>query len=390
MKRILITGFFLFIVGCGEESSKIQIHLKPLSSDISIRSADLLNFEVWSNSETKIFSHSLKDSDSFEFKGAWDDDISVSVEGMKGSEVIFFGISAPFYPWEVKDKIYIPVYVEDEFRRVPEFSGISPEWICGNKNGFVAIGDNGIFRVNLLSFKMERIYESIEDGCGCAFTSDGILIGRKGKVLYLKEGEYKEYDLGGIEKFSIFSAGKYAVISGGLSSGKKSAESYIFKDGDLKKWKNMNSPRAGHIAIPLDNGDFLIAGGGGEPEIWRNEKMNFEKFSASRTIGDVSAGLFLDNKIFLIKKDTGELLEIELLSGKVNSSAIFNGVHGAGDGRLGMFVNNEGDVLILPDLKTFHIEEIEASNNKIYSTRGIFMVVSKRGFYIYMKKEVLK
>jgi len=390
MKRILIAGFFLFITGCGEETRTIQIHLKPLSSEINISSADLLNFEVWSGSENRVFSHSITGSNSFEFKGDWNDEVSVSVEGIKGSNSIFFGLSAPFYPSGVREKIYIPVYFLDEFGKIPGFSGVFPEWICGNKNGFVVMGDNGVFRVDLLSLKMERIYEVVEDACGCAFMSYGVLIGRKGKLLFLKEGGYKEYDMGGIEKFAIFSTDEYAVISGGIFSGKRSAESYIFKEGDLKKWKSMNSPRAEHIAIPLKDGNFFIAGGGGEPEIWRNDRMEFEKFSTSKPVGDVSAGVYVENRVFLTKKDTGEILEVDLLNGNVNLSSVFNGVHGAGNGKTGMFVNDDGDVLIIPELKTVHIKGIESSRSRIYSTRGIFVIVSKSGFYIYMKKEVLK
>jgi len=390
MKKILITGFFLFITGCGEETQTIQIHLKPLYSNINIRSAEVLNFEVWSGSKREVFSHLLAGSDSFEFKGDWRDEVSVSVEGIKGTDSLFFGLSAPFYPSEVKNKIYIPVYLPDEFGRIQEFPGISPEWICGNENKIVVVGDNGVFRVDLLSLKMERIYGDVEDVCGCAVVSDGVLIGKRGKVLYLKDEGYKEYELNGLEKFAVFSTPDYAVISGGIYSGKKSAGSYIFKEGDLKKWKNMNSPRAGHIAIPLEEGDFFIGGGGGEPEIWRDEKMDFEKFSPSKPIGEVSAGVFVGNKVFLIKKESGELLEVEVLSGRVSSFTVFNGIHGAGDGRMGMLINDEGDVLILPDLKTLHIKEIEAYKSRVYSTRGIFVIVSKGGFYIYMKKEVLK
>ncbi len=385
MRRVFIAGLIAIISGCGMDEKKIFLHLKPVSYKININSADMLRVEVLTDSESESFSHSITEGNYFEFKGKWNEEISISVEGIKGSDSIFFGLSAPFYPQEAKEEIYIPLGINDEFVKIQEFPEIVPLQICGAKNKFVVIGNNGVFLIDLLSFKIKKIYDRIEDSHGCAFVSDGILVGGKGNLLFLKGGEQREYEIEGLEKYAIFSAEKYAVIAGGISDGKKTAESYLFKDGELKKWKSMNSPRAGHIAIPLQNNDFLIAGDG-EPEVWRNAKMDFESFFISDSVGDVSTGVFVENRIFFIKKDTGEILELNIEERKLNSSGVFNGTNGAGDGKNGMIVNDEGDVLILPDLKTIHIKEIESSPNKIYSTRGIYIIVSKTGFYIYMKK----
>lgn len=390
MKRVIIAGFIL-IFGCGEESQRILLHLKPLSSDVNINSADFLNVNILMDSDTKNFSYPLTGGNSFEFKGNFEGEISISIEGMKDFDPIFFGLSAPFYPSEVKEKVYIPVFIPEEFVRIPDFQGLSPLTSCGRRNGFAFVTLNGVFSVDLLSFRMEKIFEGIDkEVYGCAWTSEGLLIGERGKVLFINEGGYKEYELGELQKFAIFSTDEYAVICGGISYSKKTAESYIFKDGNLRKWKSMNSPKAGHIAIPLGNGDFMIAGGGGEPELWRKGNMDFEEFSSTQPLGDVSAGVFVDGKIFLIRKETGDLLEVGISDGKVNPSGIsFNGVRGAGDGKSGMIVNNDGEVLILPSLKEVQIKDIEPPA-ELYATRGIYIILSKRGFNIYMKKEVLK
>lgn len=392
MKKFLKFLCFVFLAGCGNGEKFLSVTLKPLSPEVLPGSAEILEITIYTESgDKRTFSHPMRDG-FFDIKGEWNEEIFFEVEGFSGGSSLFFGRSAPFHPREIDKKIYIPLSLPERMTKVPDLPGIPLISACAGENTIAVITREEVLFLDMLTFRVKSggSFPENEEVYGCAFISKDIAIGTRGKIYLITEKGTKELPLPmPLEKYVLFSGGDYGVIAGGMENGKRTSKVYLLMDENLSEGKNMLSPRAGHVAIPLREGNFLIAGGGSEPEKWNAEKREFERVISAVSIKEVITGVSSGEKVYLIKED-GEIVELDMVSSSAKSTGAFEGAfHGSGDGEGGVIVNRKGETLLIPSFQTFQLPEVEGESYT-FALKGIYGIISRNGFFIFMRKEAKK